>query len=519
MQHIKALAQALVDHGIELAFGVTGGGPSLHLICALEERGVRYIPVAHEAAAALMAGAACADGKTRAVAIGIKGPGFANFYPGMVSNYYENRPALLICEAYTDATPAHRMHKRLDHITAGRQIFKADASADDSADFVPDLIAACMSEPPGPGLIQISGDPDWSSIPSSPPEGERRGSLDQLLDRLREAKRPALVLGSMLGRRLKNLDLNGLKVPVCTTAAAKGVFDETSDFAAGVVTGEIKELSPEHAVLKEADLILAIGLRNTEVVKADPFSAPMVSFDVSAGTMSGDFRAGYDAQIDVLRGNFERDLAAILQILEAKSWGREIIAASRDALAQHFGDSFSPPQIFKMLQKAYPKATLVLDTGYFCTVGETVWQAKDPRAFSGSSCGRYMGTAVPTAIGHALAFPDRPVICVCGDGGFPPYLAELRVAVKEKLKIYFVLMSDGRYGSIAGGAKAKGLKTKAYEKGDANWSEAVQALGITTDSAHDLDSLQEALAPLSGPAFLELHLEPEEYLRTAQALR
>lgn len=518
MEHIQALAQSLVDHGVTLAFGVTGGGPSLHLICALEKRGVRYIPVAHEGAAALMAGAACADGKTRAVAIGIKGPGFANFYPGMVSNFYENRPALLACEAYTDAVPAHRMHKRLDHLAAARDIFKADASADDRAEFVEDLMAACMDEPAGPGLIQIAGAPDWSSIPSSPPELERRGSMDQFLERLQAAKKPALILGSMLARRLPNFDWRGVKVPVCTTAAAKGVFDETHDYAAGVVTGEVKELSPEHAVLKEADLIIGIGLRNTEVVKADAYDVPLLSLDVTQGTMYGDFRAGYKPEVDVLRNDLEGPLKAIMGVLEQKSWGADVVAASRAALDAHFGDAFSPPNVFKALQEAYPDATLVLDTGYFCTVGETAWQARDPRGFCGSSCGRYMGTSIPTGIGHALAF-DRPVIVVCGDGGFPPYLAELRIAAREKLNILFVFMSDGGFGSIAAGAKAKGLHTKAYEEDNPGWSEAVQALGIPTDTATDLEELKQVLAPISGPAYLGLHFERDEYLRTAQALR
>ena len=78
--HVVQLAEDLKNAGIQYAFGVTGGGASLQLITELEKKGINYIPVAHEAAAPIMAGATCADGTMRAVAISIKGiPSLSNF--------------------------------------------------------------------------------------------------------------------------------------------------------------------------------------------------------------------------------------------------------------------------------------------------------------------------------------------------------------------------------------------------------------------------------------------------------
>src|SRR3989344_2101615 len=130
--HIAKLAEALSEQKIKWAFGVTGGGASLELITALNEKGIKYYPVAHEAAAVMMAGACSKDGITRAAAITIKGPGFANALPGILSNNYEARPAITISEAYSPATPAHKTHKRLDHFAASVVFVKAFSAVDDS---------------------------------------------------------------------------------------------------------------------------------------------------------------------------------------------------------------------------------------------------------------------------------------------------------------------------------------------------------------------------------------------------
>ncbi len=64
---MKDLAQLLKEQGVEHAFGVTGSGNSWNLIDHLENCGVKYHPVAHEAAGALMAGAATRISRSRQV--------------------------------------------------------------------------------------------------------------------------------------------------------------------------------------------------------------------------------------------------------------------------------------------------------------------------------------------------------------------------------------------------------------------------------------------------------------------
>ena len=93
-EKIARLADALVERGLRHAFGVTGSGASMALIMGLESRGVAYHGVAHEAAAAIMAGTVASTSGRPSVSISIKGPGLANMLPGVAFNHFEGNPAL-----------------------------------------------------------------------------------------------------------------------------------------------------------------------------------------------------------------------------------------------------------------------------------------------------------------------------------------------------------------------------------------------------------------------------------------
>ena len=91
-----AFARSFVEAGGRHAFGVTGGGPSIELIDALIGAGAGYVPVAHETTAGLMAGACVRQTGRPVLAIAIKGPGFMNLAPALLSNAYEGFASLSI---------------------------------------------------------------------------------------------------------------------------------------------------------------------------------------------------------------------------------------------------------------------------------------------------------------------------------------------------------------------------------------------------------------------------------------
>ena len=522
--HIAQLAGQLKAHGVAYAFGVVGSGPSLRLVLALEQAGVPYYPVAHEAAAALMAGACCRFGTIRGVAITIKGPGFINLLPGVLSNLYENRPALTISEAYPPDTPRSRTHKRAEHQLLSASLVKGCAFADGEEGTVAALLAVGECEVAGPVHLELAANPvagiSQVNTPCPPSQAVDESTLENVIRSIRSSKRPALVLGCSAWRRLPGIKWDKAGVPVCTTAAGKGAVDETSPFAGGVVTGEVKELSPERAVLDQADLIIGIGLRNTEVILAKPYAAPLILLDF----LDGGLHQGFEPVLRLIASDLESAAERILEELAQRSWGDVEIAQHIQRLSEALlTGRWMPAPVFRRLQEALgPEAVLCLDTGLFCTVGETVWRSTSAETFCGSSVGRFMGTALPTSIGVAISTPSRPVVCVCGDGGIRPYLPEIKLAVEHRLPLLLVLMTDGRYGTIAAGAPPEAKDHPALKIHDPHWWRVLDAMGCPAQAVSSLTELDRALSEWNfsaGPLFLETGFDPYLYRSMTEKLR
>lgn len=520
------LAGELVKYGIKYAFGLTGSGISLDLITSLEDRGVRFYPAAHEAAAVLMAGACCRDGIVRAVAIGIKGPGFANFIPGILSNYYEARPALTISETYSRVVPRYFAHKRADHFAICRDFIKGYAKLDKDLNGLDHLINLAMQEVPGPIHLDIANIPEHkTAIFINPLNREMQTDhfenqqSEQIVYAIEHSNKPAIILGSMVSRHLNSIRWDQIGVPVLTTAAAKGCIDENSAFFGGIVTGEINTLSPENTILKEADLIIALGFRNTEVIRPGALDAKVIVID----NVQQHFNDGFHADLIYRSASIADFIELLLPKIAKKTWGEDAIRSYwREVDRELYKEKWLPAQILKVLQAHLGNdAILVLDTGLFCTIGEIVWKAKTPLHYCGSSNGRFMGTSIPTAIGLSVANPGMSILCVFGDGGVRPYLAEIKLAVEHQLPILFLYMSDGSYGSIKQATKTRKISNTSVEIASASWYLSVAAMGCKAVQLKKMKELDDLLRQIDqkGPLFIEVVFDKESYATMTNNLR
>ena len=290
--------------------------------------------------------------------------------------------------------------------------------------------------------------------------------------------------------------------------------------AAGIFTGDGKSLTPEAVIELEADLVVGLGLRNLEVLTPKPFGPPLVCLD-SAGDPS--LLNGFSpcAQIPAaIAEHFEW----ILQALESKSWGEDLVSTAVDRVRTCLNrDEWQPGRFLRNLQYLTIQDTcLVTDTGAFCTVAERIWQASSPAHFMASANGRYMGTAFPMAIGASFARRDAHTICVVGDGGIRPFWAEIKIAIAERLPILFVLLSDGRYGSVAAAASASGLTDVAINVPLPSWFRAAESVGCPAQrvtSFGGLEQVMKAWLQREGPFFVEASFDPEAYAAMTTDIR
>jgi thiamine pyrophosphate-dependent acetolactate synthase large subunit-like protein len=132
-----------------------------------------------------------------------------------------------------------------------------------------------------------------------------------------------------------------------------------------------------------------------------------------------------------------------------------------------------------------------------------------------------MGGSVPTAIGAAVADSATPVICVCGDGGIRMYLAEVAVAVAHRLPVCFILMSDGRYGSVAVADRTSTMSRAAVDVPQSTWLAAFEGMGCEVTQASDLHQFAERIGAWkrSAPLYLECRFPAAEYAAMTHEIR
>jgi acetolactate synthase-1/2/3 large subunit len=221
------------------------------------------------------------------------------------------------------------------------------------------------------------------------------------------------------------------------------------------------------------------------------------------------------------------DLTEVLNVLGDYHWGEAEIAAWRERIRDRvLADERQAGNAFRVVEQTLRNRSfeprIVLDTGFFCTVGETIWRCRQPGDYVGSAVGRYMGVSIPGAIGLSISQRDQPVVCAAGDGGIGSAIGELRLAVTEKLPLLVLCFSDGGYGSVAAYATRNPAIQRATEFTDAPWWKVAAGLGMDSamvSTPGGLSGQIEGWNPLDGPLFLQLAFDPAAYRDIARRLR
>jgi acetolactate synthase-1/2/3 large subunit len=498
------IAEKIAQRGIRHAFGVPGGGVSLTLIDSLEHVGIQFHTVQHEGAAAVMAGTTGHLSGVAGVAISIKGPGLTNMVPGMALCHFESFPMVALAEAYPPGTPAFRAHKRMDQQTLTVACSKAQILLDDAGGAFDLAATIAESESPGPVLLELLDQPVGHVPARAEPVPDNR-----VLPRTVETcERPIVVVGA-LGQRLGlSGALNQLSVPVFSTAAAKGVVDETLPHSAGVFTGVGLEHTAEAKLFKKADYIVAIGLRAREMLGVAAFGVPVLAFDAIQDAGATEWKFGETLP--------PRLAPAALAQISDRQWGLDEVLQARKATTKALSNgAFLPAHVFAAIERHFgAERRVVLDTGNFCTVGEHLCMARRPNDVLLSGQGRYMGVGLPMAIASAMHDTARPTVLVVGDGGIGPWIGEIRLAVALKLPLLIIMVSDGGFSSIRGRALRDGLTLKPLSPANPSWLAVMAGFGLVGCEVTDIDSLAGAISTWcanDGPGYVEARFDATPY--------
>ena len=519
------LVKQLHAWGVDTVFGIPGVH-TVELYRGLPDSGIRHITPRHEQGAGFMAdGYARVSGKPGVCFI-ITGPGMTNILTAMGQSYADSIPMLVISSV--NERDRLGLGKGYLHELPNQRAMVAGVSAFShtlmSVEELPAVLARAFAvfegERPRPVHIElpldiITADASHMQVHSKPSVARPAANAEQIAHAaklLTNAQRPLLLLGggcAFAAEQAKAL-AEVLDAPTALTINAKGILPAQHP----LLLGSNQSLMPVREMALHADVVLAIG---TELGETD--------YDV---VFDGNFKIGgtliridIDAQ-QVLR-NYQPDLAivsdagqAMRQLVEAlgeqpKRDGHIRTAAVQAQLREDFSGWAHYRLLFETVLNALPQARFVGDSTQTVYSGNHLVELDSPRRWFNSSTGYgTLGYGLPAAIGAKLAEPERPVICLIGDGGLQFTVAELASAVEAKVGIIILVWNNAGYGEIKRYMQRRDITPLGVDIYTPDLLAIARGFGCAAERARDHGHLAELLrsAPSDKPLLIEVLEQP-----------
>jgi acetolactate synthase-1/2/3 large subunit len=479
----EILARMLEAEGVEKVFGIIDG-TYFGFYSSLHALGIEIVTPRHETCAAHMAGAYARLTGRLGVCMASNGPGVANLLPGLAVENAEGNRVLAITSCrrpqivYPDRGGAYQS---FDQVGAIRHLAKwsnAVVSFDRVAELGRTALRHCYEGRPGVVHLDV---PETlmngkvkAEVPVWQPHQYRRiepilpspSQVERASDLLAAAELPMIHAGSGVVHAGAFDELrrvaDALHAPVTTSWAARGALPETSDLA---VPMPYIKLNTE--VRNDADLVLVVGSRLGETDwwgKAPywrhPSGQKMIQVDVDGHVLG----ANRPATLAVL-ADAKAFLAALADALEARkprmnldarrrrvAKYRETIRTERTRLDEKLADlsaPMNPAHVAHVCQRVFPEDTvLVADGGNTAVWTMMFHEMRVPNTLLSTFKFGMLGAGVAQATGAAVARPGVPVCCIIGDGAMGFHPQEVETAVRNGLRVVFVVVCDRQWGMV-----------------------------------------------------------------------
>jgi acetolactate synthase-1/2/3 large subunit len=478
------IAHCLKQEGVTKVFGQCGH-TNYALIDACHKLGIEYVSFRHEQQAAHAADAYFRVSHRLAVVNVHLSPGMTNAITGVITAAADSTPMLVIA----GNTPSYH-HAREPH--QGIR-FHADASQSDiyrpfskrvwrvdAAGFLPDVMPRALNVAqtgrPGAVLVDVPMDVFSQQVHAEPVTVARRPNfaraagdpraIARAAELLARASAPLIFAGNGATLSEAAAELRDvaelLSIPVATTLMAKGIFPEDHPLSLGMTGIWGTRVANETA--RHADVILAVGTGFGEAdcsswnpkytfaippstviqIDIDPQEIGKI-YPVSVGIV-GDAKLTLGELADALRARAVRPNAARLdQVALGKSeWQTELAKEQRNA-----GKPIHPARLLHEIARVSPTDTIfVTDVGWNKNGAGQQLVARRPQSFITSGGMATMGFAPAAAIGAKIGAPDKPVVCLVGDGGFLSVVGALTTAVELGIPVIWVLFNNFCFSTI-----------------------------------------------------------------------
>ncbi len=452
----------LVGWGVNVIFGLPGTS-SLGIVEAIRKNpGIRYIVVRHEENAAMAASAYNKLTGRIAACLTIAGPGATNLATGLYDAKEDHAQVLSLNGQVETQYTGPGGIQEIDQDAFFRPITVFNNTVYEKNMAVLLLTRALKYAIIHRGVAQLSVPNDIQKQPldsqfctresciSSPDILPSPDLMKTAAAAINNARNPVILAGwgaYTEGRTIRVI-AEKIKAPVLTTFRAKGIIPEDDPYVMGIL-GNVG-FPQARALVNEADLIITFGVGFSKFTNV-PEDKPFVQVDIDP------IKLGKNQQSVGLWGNCSLVISGLLPlVLEREDGGlKKRLAAmkqewdrQRDREADSTAVPLRPPFIMKVLSDVIPvDAVISLD------VGENQWWfgrnfRMQQQRFAMSGYLATMGSGLPGAIAAKIAYPDKTVFCITGDGGFSMAMSDFVTAMKYDLPMVVIVLNNRQLGMI-----------------------------------------------------------------------
>lgn len=465
MKASDLFVKALEAEGVEYIFGIPGE-ENLDLLESLRSSSIELILTRHEQGAGFMAATyGRLTGKV-GVCLSTLGPGATNLVTPAAYAQLGAMPMLIITGQKPIKTSKQGRFQVIDVVDMMRPITKFTTQVV-SGDRIPSVVreAFRLANEERPGAVHIELPEDIAAEHTEArlieASAVRRPIAEEKCIRgavamIEAATSPILLIGAAANRKLTakmlRVFVEKTGIPYITTQMGKGVLDEGGELFLGNTA--LSDGDFVHRVIARADLIINVG---HDVVEKPPFFMTQDGAKViHINFKSAEVDPVYFPQLEVV-GDIANSIWQVKEAIESQEhWKLGFYHDVHDAYVTHRAESENddrfpllPERVVRDVRRAMPREGIVtLDNGVYKIWFARNYPAHFPNTLLLDNALATMGAGLPSAMAAKIVYPEKPVIAVCGDGGFMMNSQEMETAVRLGLHIIVIVLRDDAYGMI-----------------------------------------------------------------------
>ncbi|MEW5822312.1 MAG: biosynthetic-type acetolactate synthase large subunit [Cyanobacteriota bacterium] len=538
----RIILECLKKEGVKDIFGYPGGAvlPLYEEIFHCKE--IKHYLVRHEQGAVHAAeGYARVTGKPGVVLV-TSGPGACNTVTGITNAYYDGYPIVVFTGQVSSSLIGNDAFQEADIVGITRPVCKHNYLVKDVQDLpriIKEAFHIATTGKPGPVLIDLPKDvlgsvmefkyPETIKLPGyNPTYIGHPVQINKALNMLYNAERPVILSGggvvSSDASELVVKIAKAFKIPVANTLMGTGSFPGEDDLSLGL-TGMHGNYWANLAI-SECDVLFNIGSRFSDRVTGDldrycP-KAKIIHVDIDPCSISK------NVPVDIpIVGCAKNVLSDMIENIDKKeleksqklraSWLKQIAEWKQmKPKSVPKSDKLTPQQVISKIYEVTKNsdALVATEVGQHQMWTALLYKFKEPRRFVSSGGLGTMGFGFPSAMGAQVAYPDRLVLNIAGDGSIQMNIQELATCVEYKLPVKVCVINNGYLGMVRqwqGHFYNDNYSETLISGPDfVKLAEAYGAAGFRVTKEEEIEPTLKKAIETDGPVFIDFIVEPME---------